>query len=171
LKLICRVCTAVEGSDRIILRASKAGHLQSAVHKESVRRQAESSRNSQNTSVPVQAAQLTFVETLGLGPAQPLEPSRRPPSPGENPFNNVVQYDNEFFDKNDQQILFSAGRSLDDAEREEQEEIQRQIHRIALLPEHSLFGQTSSVQAAADHENDTVDGAFAAALQRMGMFM
>ncbi|KAJ7920028.1 hypothetical protein B0H13DRAFT_1867935 [Mycena leptocephala] len=34
---------------------------------------------------------------------------------------------------------------------------------------HSLFRQTSSVQADADHENETVDGAFAAALRGMGL--
>ncbi|KAJ6613535.1 hypothetical protein B0H10DRAFT_2272325 [Mycena sp. CBHHK59/15] len=61
------------------------------------------------------------------------------------------------------------GRALDETEHTEQAEIQRQINRIALLPGHSLFSQSSSVRAAADQENEMVDGGFAAALQRMGL--
>ncbi|KAJ6601581.1 hypothetical protein B0H10DRAFT_2196213 [Mycena sp. CBHHK59/15] len=65
-----------------------------------------------------------------------------------------------------QRDIHSSMLLLGETEHAEQAEIQWQINRIALLPGHSLFCQLSSVQAAADQR---VDGAFAAALQRMGL--
>jgi hypothetical protein len=97
----------------------------------------------------------------------PEEPSNRPPSPRENPFSEVLQYNSDFFDANGDQILFSAGHAKD-TRRTEQIEIQEQIRRLALLPRHSIFGQFSEVLEDAAPEGNTVDAAFSAALQRMG---
>ncbi|KAJ7828992.1 hypothetical protein B0H13DRAFT_1916735 [Mycena leptocephala] len=51
----------------------------------------------------------------------------------------------------------------------ERTEIQQQINRLALLPAHSIFGRfTQEFEDEADPES-TVDGAFAAAMHRMGI--
>ncbi|KAJ7890150.1 hypothetical protein B0H14DRAFT_3126792 [Mycena olivaceomarginata] len=114
------------------------------------------------------AVPLSFVDMLGAHPETPLEPSRRPPSPSENPFFEVMQYDDGFFDNNGQRISFSAGK-LPDHDRIERTEIQQQIDRLALLPDHSKLGQFSQELEDELEPESTVDGAFAAAMRRMGI--
>jgi hypothetical protein len=113
------------------------------------------------------AVPLSFVDMLGAHPETPLEPSCRPPSPSENPFFEVMQYDDGFFDNNGQRISFSAGK-LPDHDRIERTEIQQQIDRLALLPDHSKLGQFSQELEDELEPESTVDGAFAAAMRRMG---
>ncbi|KAJ7037048.1 hypothetical protein C8F04DRAFT_1232758 [Mycena alexandri] len=81
-----------------------------------------------------------------------------------------MQYDHldDFFDASGQAILFSAGH-LPDPLAAQRTEMQQQIDRLSFLPNHSLFGQVSEqLQDETDPES-TVDGAFAAALRRMGI--
>lgn len=104
-----------------------------------------------------------------MRPEEPPEPSRRPPSPFGNPFSDVLQYNDEFFDSAGEKILFSAGH-LPDHDMVERIEIQQQINRLPLLRTHSIFGQFSEELENSTDQESTVDGAFAAALRRMGGF-
>ncbi|KAJ7934443.1 hypothetical protein B0H13DRAFT_1855053 [Mycena leptocephala] len=115
---------------------------------------------------PALAVPLSFVDMLEARPKQPPEPSRRPLSPVENPFSEVMLYDDGFFDNAGQKVLFSAGH-LPDHDMIERTEIQQQINRLAFLPVHSIFGQFSDELEDEPDSEATVDGAFAAAMRRM----
>ncbi|KAJ7436402.1 hypothetical protein FB451DRAFT_1193905 [Mycena latifolia] len=81
-------------------------------------------------------------------------------------FADSFQYEDRFFDASGAQILFSAGADLDGPRLTEQAKIWQQIDRVALLQDHSLFGQFSD---DVQDDPDSVDGAFSAALSRMGI--
>jgi hypothetical protein len=165
--LICRICSDHENAEKRIKRAFKAGHIDSNAHKEALK--ALNAKNSMSADLQpgAKAVPLSFVDMLGAHPETPLEPSRRPPSPSKNPFFEVMQYDDGFFDNNGQRISFSAGK-LQDHDRIERTEIQQQIDRLALLPDHSKLGQFSQELEDELEPESTVDGAFAAAMRRMG---
>ncbi|KAJ7778812.1 hypothetical protein DFH07DRAFT_865489 [Mycena maculata] len=150
-------------------KSSKAGHLKSRTHGTSLQALAERNARPPEPDLPdPRPAPLSFVDILGLAPELPLEPSRRPPSPSQNPFFEGFQYDNNFFDSTGDKIMFSAG-NLPDHSIEERVEIQQQINRLALLQNHSRFGQFSDeLETDTNNTESTVDGAFAAALRRMG---
>jgi hypothetical protein len=80
-----------------------------------------------------------------------------------------MQYDDfdNFFDASGQPILFSAG-VLPDPLAAQHKEMEQQIHRLSFLTNHSMFGQVSEQLEDETDPESTVDGAFAATLQRMG---
>ncbi|KAJ7757921.1 hypothetical protein B0H16DRAFT_1457492 [Mycena metata] len=80
------------------------------------------------------------------------------------------QYDDsdDFFDTSGRPVLFSAG-DLPDPLATQRKEMQEQITRLSLLPNHSLFGQVSDELEDEIDPESMVDGAFAATLRRMGI--
>ncbi|KAJ7836514.1 hypothetical protein B0H13DRAFT_1913006 [Mycena leptocephala] len=149
---------------------SKSSHIQSQGHKNAL--QALANKNSRLPQDlperPPQAVPLSFVDMLGPRPKPPPEPSCRPPSPVENPFSDIMLYDDGFFDNTGQRIKFSAGH-LPDHDMLARTEVQQRIDRLSLLPNHSIFGQFSDELEDEPDSEATVDGAFAAAMRRMGM--
>ncbi|KAJ7306731.1 hypothetical protein DFH08DRAFT_824682 [Mycena albidolilacea] len=91
----------------------------------------------------------------------------RPQSPIEDPFSNTIEYGEQFFDAEGAPILFSAGESRQTVAQAQREDIEEQMNRLLLLgPGHSLFGHFSD---GLEDGPDSVDGAFSAALSRMGL--
>jgi hypothetical protein len=78
-------------------------------------------------------------------------------------------YDDGFFDNTGQRIKFSAGH-LPDHDMLARTEVQQRIDRLSLLPNHSIFGQFSDELEDEPDSEATVDGAFAAAMRRMGEY-
>jgi hypothetical protein len=165
--LICRLCSDASGAtkDVKILRTSKTSHVKSQGHQQANQEQdSRISAVSQNDSPPPQAAQLSFVDLLGSSD-KGATMQIRPPSPVTDPFSSSIQYHGEFFDADGTPIVFSAGESWGQAEDAQRADVEKQFDRLALLPGHSLFGQFSDDNS---NDPDSVDGAFSAALERMG---
>ncbi|KAJ7182641.1 hypothetical protein C8R43DRAFT_1083606 [Mycena crocata] len=152
---------------------SKASHLKAGSHKNAV--QAEES--ARTAAMPLSgsalaashflAAPLSFIDPLG-GSSNISTPINRAPSPLDDPFSHTIEYRDTFYDDNGHEILFSAGESWDRTTAD-RAEVQKQIDRLALLPDHSLFGRFSNDPVEDNSADpDSIDGAFSAALARMG---
>ncbi|KAJ7607052.1 hypothetical protein FB45DRAFT_1040587 [Roridomyces roridus] len=153
----------------IIKKVSKASHTRSASHRQAF--QMWTNRNAVPEPEAPRAVPLSFIDILGSRSEEQHvpEPGQRPPSPSSHPLYHVTQYDDEFFDQSGEKILFSAGH-LPDADLAERREIQAQINRAAILPSHSMYGHFSEeLQPEEPNGESTVDGAFAAAMERMGI--
>ncbi|KAK7008238.1 hypothetical protein R3P38DRAFT_2948527 [Favolaschia claudopus] len=162
-RLICRICSDAPVSRGVVsfLRTSKASHLRSEKHQKAVADvAAEASMLQIPDSLRFKPAKLSFIDSLHLAESSQ---ARVPRSVQIDPFQDVVQFDDGFFTPDGSPMVFSAGVDPENSRHTNEVKIWEQINRVALLQDHSIFGEVG------DGDPDSVDGAFSAALSRMGI--
>ncbi|KAJ6600531.1 hypothetical protein DFH09DRAFT_1257967 [Mycena vulgaris] len=97
-----------------MLQTSKASHIKSQAHQTALGEQNSNLPGAgASTAAPdIRAAHLSFIDSLAELPQAQRKPEQRPQSPDQDPFSDVMQYEDGFFDASGTQIIFSAGSDL-----------------------------------------------------------
>lgn len=170
----CLPCSSHHGGTRIIAKLSIPAHRKTRIHRFAIGALAGGA-----STAPVNLQSLDRADEPGFAVlsvadqfmiSDSEDENESPPPVELNPFENVVQYDHEFFDSQGNPIVFEAGHAEQDNTRER---LARELRALDYY-DHEIFGKMSTATSceshAEEHGGDSTIPNIIAMMQTRGEF-